>query len=271
MSLKKSVAATMLAGAASLFVSTGSALASESWPSIMAEAYAGRVIEGARDIVTLKAPYRPENVMSVPLTATAELADGRTIRSVTFIVDENPAPIAAVFKLGPNRAQTKITTNIRLDQGSDVRVIVEASDGALYMTERHVKFAGGQASCSAPPNGDPEEILANMGRMDFAVSGQRAHQSKQKQSARFSLSHPNHTGMVLDQITLYYVPLLMVDRIEARQGDELVFEMTGSITLAQDPSVEFDYLTNGASEITVKARDTSGTTWQRRFPIGPQS
>jgi sulfur-oxidizing protein SoxY len=75
--------------------------------------------------------------------------------------------------------------------------------------------------------------------------------------------------MVLDPISLLYIPLLMVDRIEARQGDELVFEMTGSITLAQNPAVEFDFVTNGASELTLTAHDTSGAAWTRRFPIGP--
>ena len=59
--------------------------------------------------------------------------------------------------------------------------------------------------------------------------------------------------------------------IEARQGDELVFEMEGSITLNQNPKVEFDYVTSGAEEMTILARDTSGTTWEKKFPIGPAS
>jgi sulfur-oxidizing protein SoxY len=134
-----------------------------------------------------------------------------------------------------------------------------------------VKFAGGQASCSAPPVGDLKEIAANMGKMDFAAVGGKASASKALQRARYALNHPNHTGMVLDPITLFYVPLLMVERIEARQGDELVFEMTGSITLAQNPTVEFDYVTNGATEMTVTASDTNGASWVKRFPIGPAS
>jgi sulfur-oxidizing protein SoxY len=48
-----------------------------------------------------------------------------------------------------------------------------------------------------------------------------------------------------------------------------VFEMTGSITLAQNPAVEFDYMTNGAAEMSVTAHDTTGAAWTRRFPIGP--
>lgn len=242
---------------------------SESWPGIHAEAFGARAIQDGTGIVKLTAPYRPDDVRSVPLTADITLSDGRTIRSVSFVVDENPSPVAAVFTLGEDRNRAHITTNIRLDQQSDVRVVVEASDGALYMAEQLVKFAGGQASCSAPPVGDPDEIVANMGKMILTPVGAAPNGSRQTAHAHYELNHPNHTGMVLDQITLHYVPLLMVSRIEARQGDALVFEMQGSITLAQNPVVEFDYVTNGTNEIVVTAEDTSGTTWTQRFPIGP--
>ena len=258
-----------LAVAAAVLVSPASA--SESWNGIRAEVYGGRTIHDGRGVVTLKAPYRPDDVRSVPISAEAHFADGRTIKSISFIVDKNPSPVAAVFKLGGARDRAAITTHIRLDQQSDVRIVVETSDGALYMAEQLVKFAGGQASCSAPPVGDPAEIAANMGKMDFAAIGDKATASHQRQQARFVLNHPNHTGMVLDPLTLFYVPLLMVNTIEARQGGEVVFEMTGSITLAQNPYVEFDYITNGAAEMTVTATDTSAASWKRDFPIGPAS
>ena len=247
------------------------AFAGPTWDSIRAEVYADRMIRDGFGVIAMKAPYRPEDVRSVPIEMDAKLTDGRTIKSVTFIVDENPSPVAAKFKLGEGRNRIAITTHIRLNQQSDVRVVVEASDGELFMSEQLVKFAGGQASCSAPPMGDPAEIAANMGKMNFAAVGEKVTASKAIQRARFELNHPNHTGMVLDQITLLYVPLLMVDRIEARQGDELVFDMEGSITLGQNPKVEFDYVTNGAEEMTILARDTSGKIWEKKFPIGPAS
>lgn len=246
-----------------------SAAAGERWAEIHAEAFGARMIQDGRGLVTLTAPYRPDDVRSVPLAAEIALKDGRTVRAVSFIVDENPAPVAAVFRLGEPRSQVRLATHIRLDQQSDVRVVVEASDGALYMVEQLVKFAGGQSSCSAPPIGDPDEIAANMGKMDLTPVGARPSGSRQIARARFELNHPNHTGMVLDQITLHYIPLRMVSRIEARQGDALVFEMTGSITLAQNPVVEFDYVTGGATEMVLTAEDTDGAAWTRRFPIGP--
>ncbi|WP_072396557.1 quinoprotein dehydrogenase-associated SoxYZ-like carrier [Hyphomicrobium sp. CS1GBMeth3] len=245
------------------------ALASDSWPGIHAEAFANRPIEDGRSVIKLTAPYRPDDVRSVPLAADITLPAGRTIKAVSFVVDENPSPVAAVFRLGEARNRAHLGTNIRLDQQSDVRVIVEADDGALYMAEQLVKFAGGQASCSAPPVGDPAEIAANMGKMDFASEGQKPNGSRQVGRARYALNHPNHTGMVLDPVTLLYIPLLMVERIEARQGDAVVLEMTGSITLAQNPTIVFDFMTNGAGEITMTARDTNGSQWTSRFPIGP--
>lgn len=243
--------------------------ASDTWPGIHAEAFGGRTIQDGRGVVTLTTPYRPDDVRSVPMEAEIKLPGGRTIKAASFVVDLNPSPVAAVFRMGEGRSQAHLATRIRLDQQSDVRVIVEANDGTLYMTNQLVKFAGGQASCSAPPVGDPAEIAANMGRMDFATVGQAPSASHQVARARYALNHPNHTGMVLDPVSLLYIPLLMVDRIEARQGDELVFEMTGSITLAQNPAIEFDFVTNGASEMSISVHDTSGAVWTRDFPIGP--
>jgi sulfur-oxidizing protein SoxY len=266
----KSLTALAFVGALNV-ASAGPLSATERWESIKAEAYAGRAIHDGRGIIDLKAPYRPDDVRSVPLTADVRFKNGRTIKSVSFVVDQNPAPVAAVFRLGGERKHAAITTNIRLDQQSDVHIVVEASDGELFAIGQLVKFAGGQASCSAPPVGDPDEILANMGKMEFAAIGEAATGSRQKQRANVDLNHPNHTGMVLDPITLFYIPLLMVSKVEARQGDELVFEMTGSISLAQNPRVEFDYVTNGAPEMSVTATDTSGASWEQRFPIGPAS
>ena len=82
--------------------------------------------------------------------------------------------------------------------------------------------------------------------------------------------HPNHTGMVLDQLTLLYVPLRIITDLEVRQGEERVFAMQGSMTLSQDPVMDFDYRTNGAETLHIR-RATAAAPWQRTFPIGQGS
>ena len=147
----------------------------------------------------------------------------------------------------------------------------EVTDGQLYMADRFVKFAGGQAACSAPPSGSPQEIAATMGKMTLEPLGKRAAVTQIEPRARLKIMHPNHTGMVLDQLTLLYVPLRIVTDMEVRQGDERVFAVQGSIAMAQNPVIEFDYRANGAETLHIEARDSAGAAWSRAFPIGQGS
>lgn len=247
------------------------AVASDSWPSIRQELYGARVIHDGSHNISLAAPGRPENQMEVPVAVDAVFKDGRTIKSVTILVDENPAPVAAVFRFNQARQQAGIAAKFRFDAVTGVRAIVEASDGELYMAERHVRFTGGQSACSAPPNGSPEEIAARMGNTHLAMAGPRAVTSNAAQRVKVDISHPNHTGMVKDQISLLYIPLLLMDRIAVQQSGKTVVEIEGSMSVAQDPSFEFDYLTDGSDELSISASDTSGGKWSHTLPLGPSS
>jgi sulfur-oxidizing protein SoxY len=245
--------------------------AGPAWDEIHAKVFAGRTIHDAGDTVQLTAPTRPKDQSVVPIAVGAAFQDGRTVKSLTLIVDENPTPVAAVFDVGPKRDAFRVATNLRLNAATEVRAIVEASDGQLYMASRFVKFAGGQGACAAPAMGSPEMIAATMGIMTLAHVKQAAAASPITPRARLTVSHPNHTGMVLDQITLLYVPLHIITDMEVRQGESLVFAMTGSITLAQNPVVDFDYRLNGAETMQVLVRDSNGGAWAKSFPIGQGS
>lgn len=254
-----------------LLLAASAAHAGSAWDEIRAAVFAGRTVNPAGDVIVLTAPNRPLDQRAVPIEVEARFADGRSVRAVTLIVDQNPTPVAAQFDIGGKREHLKLSTLLRLNAATDVRVIVEASDGQLYMAERFVKFAGGQAACSAPPSGSPEQIAATMGNMTFEPVGKQAAATQIEPRARLRVMHPNHTGMVLDQLTLLYVPLRMVTDMEVRQGEERVFAMKGSIALSQNPVVEFDYRSNGAESLHIEARDSAGASWARDFPVGQGS
>ena len=128
------------------------------WDQIRSSVYGTKAIADGRGVIKLTAPYRPDDMRKVPIGVSAAFHDGRTVKTVTFLIDENPTPVVAVFHVGVGRDSVAITSNFRVDRQSDVRAVVEASDGQLYMVSQLVKFAGGQASCSAPPQGNPAEI-----------------------------------------------------------------------------------------------------------------
>ncbi len=245
--------------------------AGDTWNDLKPDVFADRPILDGKGIIKLSAPTRPEDQRKVPVHVHASLRDGRTIKSVTFVLDENPMPVAAQFKIGGQRSHIDLGLSFRLGRATDVRAIVEVSDGTLYMAERFIKFAGGQSACSAPPEGDPKEILANMGKMELLHARTNVAATVIRPKATLNLSHPNHTGMVLDQITLLYVPTRMVTNIDVRQGEELVFSMQGSITISQDPSIDFDYKINGSEKISVLVKDSDDTQWTKTFLINQGS
>lgn len=240
------------------------------WDEIRNSIYGTKPIEDGRAVMKLSAPYRPDDMRRVPIGIEAAFLDGRTINTVTFVIDENPTPVVAVFHMGKGRERLAISSDFRVDRQSDVRVVIEASDGKLYMVGQLVKFAGGQASCSAPPQGDPKEIAASMGKMQFAQLG-TDKATPVLARGRIEVSHPNHTGMVLDQQTLYYIPMKMVSEIDVMQAGDVVFRMQGSIGLSQNPAITFDFRRPGTSAIDVSVKDTDGGAWTHSFPVGPQS
>ena len=162
----------MVVSAVALGASAASAFAGTTWDILKPDIFGDRSIHDGRGIIQFSAPARPTDQSIVPVSMKASFSDGRTLKSVTFIVDENPSPVAAAFQLGEGRTEISLATKLRFNSATDVRAVVEASDGQLYMVSKHTKFAGGQAACSAPPQGDPAVIAANTGRMSLASHGQ---------------------------------------------------------------------------------------------------
>ena len=88
---------------------------------------------------------------------------------------------------------------------------------------------------------------------------------------RLDISHPNLTGLQLDQITLRYILPRYVDKVEIGQGSEKLMTMEAGISLAENPSIAFDYVSNGAEEMQIEARDTDDTVFKHSLQINPGS
>ncbi|WP_448954803.1 quinoprotein dehydrogenase-associated SoxYZ-like carrier [Labrys neptuniae] len=249
--------------AATFLMGPGLALAQDvpseaTWDSIRPDIFGERAIDGEA-VVKLGAPARAEDAALVPVELQIGLpvSDARTVTAVTLVVDENPSPLVAVFKLGEGRRQFGLSTRIRVNSYSYVRAISETSDGKLHMTKAYVKAAGG---CSAPAGKDPVEAKANLGKMrfrDFSETGSR--------EAQVQIRHPNYSGMQMDQVTRLYTPAWFVQTLAVSQGGKPLFSMVGGISLSEDPTFRFSYDKNGEA-VSVDAKDTEGNDFKRDFP-----
>src|SRR6185503_829846 len=94
--------------------------------------------------------------------------DTRQVQSITLVIDQNPAPMAAKFQLGPDAKVSEISTRVRVNNYTDVHAVAELSDGQLYMVKTYVKASGG---CSAPAAKNADEAAASIGQMKFRQFG----------------------------------------------------------------------------------------------------
>jgi sulfur-oxidizing protein SoxY len=233
------------------------------WNSIKDDIFKGRPILDSAGIVSLEAPRRAEDAAIVPITMRVNLpaGDTRSLRSLTLIVDENPAPVAGKFDIGGNAGLTAISTRIRVNTYSYVRVVAELSDGQLYGVKAYVKASGG---CSAPMAGNGQDEKATLGQMKFRVFPAEAGGAPE---AQLMLRHPQHSGLQMDQITRLYIPPFFIQTLKIWQGDDLVLALDGGISISQDPNLRFTYRTNGAEKFRVEAVDTSKNVFKGEWPV----
>ena len=177
--------------------------------------------------------------------------DQRTLRSLTLVIDENPAPVAGTFTIGPRSGVTSISTRVRVNTYSYVRVIAELSDGQLYGVKAFVKASGG---CSAPAASNADASKSMLGQMKFRTF---RPSSEALPEAQLMLRHPQNSGLQMDQLTRLYVPPFFIENLKIWQGDDLVVAMDGGIAISEDPNIRFNYRPNGAAKFRAEAVDTS--------------
>jgi sulfur-oxidizing protein SoxY len=237
------------------------------WPGLVQDIFNNRPMSDGSDIIGIEMPYRAEDAAIVPVTLRSKLApdDDRRVRTITLVIDENPAPMAAKFELGPDARVSEISTRVRVNSYTNVHAVAELSDGKLYMIKTFVKASGG---CSAPAVKNAEEAKARLGQMKYRQFA-RADQgpSNGVREAQIMIGHPNNSGLQMDQITHLYIPAFFIDGLHLWQDNSPVLSMEGGISISEDPNIRFSYVSNGAKTFRAEARDTSGHVFKKEWKV----
>lgn len=239
--------------------------AEDAWPGLEQDVFKGRPIADGTGLVGIDMPPRAEDAAIVPVTLRVMLPPGdtRQLKTMTLVIDDNPAPVAATFKVADNAGITTIATRVRVNSYTNVHVVAELSDGQLYMVKTYVKASGG---CAAPAAKNADEAVATLGQMkfrQFAKAGEGPTSAPRE--AQVMIRHPNNSGLQRDQVSLLYIPAYFVHELNVWQGDKLLFTMEGGISVSEDPNFRFDFRPNGADTFHVEAKDTDGKVYRRKF------
>jgi len=237
------------------------------WPELARDIFNGRELADGAGLIAIDMPYRAEDAAIVPVTLRATLPPGdtRTIKVITLVIDQNPAPVAATFQVGAG--VTMISTRVRVDSYTNVHAVAETSDGKLYVSTTYVKASGG---CSAPTAKNAEQANVNVGQMRFRQFNKPSvGPASGPREAQIMIRHPNNSGLQRDQVTLLYIPAFFIKELRLRQGDQLVLAMEGGISISEDPNIRFSYLPSGATTFQVEAVDTEGHVFKGEWPAEP--
>jgi sulfur-oxidizing protein SoxY len=237
------------------------------WPGLVQDIFNNRPMNDGADVIAIEMPYRAEDAAIVPVTLRTKLlpGDGRRVLTITLVIDQNPAPMAARFDLGPDANVTEISTRVRVNNYTDVHAVAELSDGKLYVTKTYVKASGG---CSAPAAKNADEAKSRLGQMryrQFARPGQGPASGARE--AQIMIGHPSNSGLQMDQVTQLYIPAFFVNALRLSQDDSLVLAMEGGISISEDPNIRFTYVSNGAKRFRAEAKDTEGHVFQHEWKV----
>jgi sulfur-oxidizing protein SoxY len=238
----------------------------DAWRALADDIFKGRPLADGTDLVGLEMPARAEDAAIVPVTMRVTLPPGDTrhLKTLTLVIDNNPAPVAATFNIAPNAGISTISTRVRVDSYTDVHAVAELSDGKLYVVKTYVKASGGCAAPAAKVADAAAERVGQMKFRQFATAGEGPVSAPRE--AQVMMRHPNNSGLQRDQVSLLYIPAYFVDELRVWQGDALLFSMVGGISISEDPNFRFNFVPNGAAAFRVEAKDTDGKLFRQEWP-----
>lgn len=275
--MKKSLPLGALAGFALVLFLGGAARAAdplpdpdtELWRKLRNTLFEGRpVAADGHGVVQLEAPARAEDAATVPIAIKTFLPQEpqRHIRRVYLIIDKNPSPLAAVFHFSPDAGRADLETRVRIEEYTFVRAVAETSDGKLYAAARYVKASGG---CSAPAGKDPAAALARLGRMKLRLDGPvTLHQPN---LAQLMISHPNHSGLAMDQLTRLYTPAHYVREVKVSYAGKPVLTAEVDFSISENPNFRFYFVPREEGELKAEVVDSKDLKFETRVLIRPGS
>ncbi len=238
------------------------------WNTVLKQKlFADRSIEEDTQTIEITAPYRAEDPALVPIQVTSRFPQtpDHYIKNITLVIDNNPVPFSASFQFTPESGRADIATRMRFNAYTHVRAIAETNDGKLHMAKAFVKASGG---CSAPIGTDLEAAMARMGKMKFKLDGDKAVLG-QPNPVQLLVSHPNITGLQMDQISRMVKPAHFINEVKVSFEGKPVMTAKTDIAISADPNFRFYFVPDKAGELKAEITDNLGNHFSSTQAITP--
>lgn len=213
------------------------------WPYLKAKVFKDRNIEENQNFLKIDGPKRASSGAQVPVTISVSQNDHK-IEKIYMYIDANPGQHASTYFLTDHSQVVNISTRIRMETDSFVRVIAENDQGELFMDVIPIRASGG---CSGYMDVHDPELTKDLGKIilkagnDFITT---------------RIKHPNFTGLQKDLDSGGYIPEWIVKSIEFNQNGEKILVVENEISISQDPFLKFSVPNKLDGNLEIVAIDT---------------
>ncbi|WP_158292386.1 quinoprotein dehydrogenase-associated SoxYZ-like carrier [Paracraurococcus ruber] len=234
------------------------------WHDLRQAILGDRPVAPAGAALDLTAPARAQDAALVPIAIALSAEIAPQVTTLTLVVDENPLPLAAVFRAGQPGALRALTARIRVDAYTLLHAVAETADGRLLEAARFVKAAGG---CSAPIGGDLEAARQRMGRMRLALPEGPPGPGRAV-PVQVAISHPNTSGLQMDPLTRLSIPAEYIREIRVTYAGAEVIGVAPDISIAENPTFGFTLAGEPGGELRVEAADNRDRRFAGTWTLG---
>jgi sulfur-oxidizing protein SoxY len=225
------------------------------WNMVLKQQYfPGKDIQESDDVIEMEAPYRAEDPALVPIKIISKIAQSNDeyIKKIMLFIDKNPYPYVGEFEFTPLSGKADIAMRVRVNTYSYIRAVAEMNNGKLYMTKKFVKASGG---CSAPIGADMDAAMKRLGKMKFRLDG--GIKAGKPTLAQLLISHPNVTGMQMNQVTRFIQKSHFVEKITITYNGEPILTAKTDIAISADPNFRFYFVPEKPGILKAEVTDTS--------------
>lgn len=233
------------------------------WPVMQESFFADKTVQDGSTLIRIQAPERAEDASLVPFSFQIALPSGDFLKRAYLFTDVNPIQLTALFHFSGADNQADISTRIRLDKNTYVRVIAETVDGRLFMQKIPIKTPGG--GCGGGSGDDEVRLRQQAGRMKIQVEAPR--QERLPGTISFHIRHPMRTGFERTSMG-YYAKAWFINRLDFSMNSHALLGIDVGPGVSADPYFRFSYTPVGQGVIEVLATDNEGKQYSEnvRFP-----
>lgn len=215
------------------------------------------------DFLKIEAPRRAESGAQVPVTLIYDkaAASGVVLKKLYVIVDANPIQLASTYHLTEMMNGFQMSTRIRQETDSFVRLIGETADGKLYMGKREIRAAGG---CGGTVDNNEAEVRAAAGKIKLNVD---APKFGEPATATFNIRHVMRTGLQRDLVSQGYVPAFYIHQVRFTYNGQALMTVDVGVGTSEDPYMKFSFVPDAPGALEVVATDNEGKTFTHRLDV----